>query len=184
LADETIGIFAMRKVGKRMGKFFIMETVAAAAYALLLVSPALAGGRLQSPGTTEERAVRARISEWVEAYRNLDAKRLAALETPAVEVVDRFGQVRLPSASENEKLWSDTFEAISRKSTPPTVTVDHIEFLRPDVALVQMSWQFSKGILLVDGDRIPPYSEVDTYVVTKVQGVWLVAAHNMQEKKS
>ena len=165
-----------------MGKFFIMETVAAAACALLLVSPAFAGGRLQSPGTTEERAVRARISEWVEAYRNLDAKRLAALETPAVEVVDRFGQLRLQSATENEKLWSDTFEAISRKSAPPTATLDHIEFLRPEVAMVHVSWQFSEGILLVDGDRIPPFSEIDTYVVAKLQGVWLVAAHNMQEK--
>jgi hypothetical protein len=72
---------------------------------------------------------------------------------------------------------------ISRKSEPPTVTVDHIDFLQPEVALVQVSWQFSEGILLVDGARIPPFSEVDTYVVTRTQGVWLVAAHNMQEKK-
>src|ERR1700756_5734953 len=54
------------ETGKRMGKFFIMGAVAAAACALLLVSPALAGGRLRSSRTTEERAVRALISEWVE----------------------------------------------------------------------------------------------------------------------
>src|ERR1700745_1180985 len=136
---------------KRMGKLFFIATVAAASCALLLASSALAAGRMQSSRATEERAVRTLISEWIEAYRNLDAKSLAAHETPAVEVVDRFGQLRLQSAAENEKLWSDTFEAISRKSAPPTVSVDHIEFLRPDVALVQMSWQFSKGILLVDG---------------------------------
>src|ERR1700745_2291241 len=166
-----------------MGKFFIVAAVVTAFSALVLES-SFVGDQLRSSRANEERAIRAVILEWVEAYKNLDAKKLAAHETPAVEVVDRFGQLRLPSASENETLWSDTFEAISRKSAPPTVSVDHIEFLRPDVALVQMSWQFSKGILLVDGDRIPPYSEVDTYVVTKVQGVWLVAAHNMQEKKS
>jgi uncharacterized protein (TIGR02246 family) len=166
-----------------MGKFFIAAAVAAIAGALLLASAVLDGAWRRSSRLTEERAIRALISEWVEAYQNLDAKRLAAHETPAVEVVDRFGQLRLQSATENEKLWSDTFEAISRKSAPPTVTVDHIEFLRPEVALVQVSWQFSEGILLVDGDRIPPFSEIDTYVVTKTQGVWLVAAHSMQEKR-
>ena len=161
-----------------------MAALVATVCALLLASSAFAGPRLRSSKATEDRAVRALISEWVEAYRNLDAKRLAAHETPAVEVVDRFGQLRLPSArSENEKLWSDAFEAISRKSAPPTVTIDHIEFLRPEIALVQVSWQFSEGILFDDGARIPPFSEVDTYVVTKMQGVWLVAAHNMQEKK-
>jgi hypothetical protein len=46
-----------------------------------------------------------------------------------------------------------------------------------------VSWQSSEGILLVDGDRIPPFSEIDTYVVTKMQGVWLVAAHNMQKNR-
>jgi uncharacterized protein (TIGR02246 family) len=165
-----------------MGKLLIMAAVVTVGCALLLES-SFVGDLLRSSRATEERAVRALISEWVEAYRNLDAKRLAAHETPAVEVVDRFGQLRVQSATENEKLWSDTFEAISRKSAPPRVTVDHIEFLRPEVALVQVSWQFSEGILLVDGDRIPPFSEIDTYVVTKTQGVWLVAAHNMQEKK-
>ena len=164
-----------------MGKLLIMAAVVTVGCALLLES-SFVGDLLRSSRATEERAVRALISEWVEAYRNLDAKRLAAHETPAVEVVDRFGQLRVQSATENEKLWSDTFEAISRKSAPPTVTIDHIEFLRPEVALVQVSWQFPEGILLVDGYRIPPFSEIDTYVVTKTQGAWLVTAHNMQEK--
>jgi uncharacterized protein (TIGR02246 family) len=163
-----------------MGKFLITAAIAGA---LLVASSVLVSDLWRSSRATEERAIRALISEWVEAYRNLDAKRLAAHETHAVEVVDRFGQWRLQSATENEKLWSDTFDAISRRSAPPAVTVDHIVFLRPEVALVQVSWQFSEGILLVDGDRIPPFSEIDTYVVTKMQGVWLVGAHNMQENR-
>jgi len=153
-----------------MGKFLIMAAVAAAVGALLSAPSVLAGARWRSSRAIEERAIRALISEWVEAYRNLDAKRLAAHETQAVEVVDRFGQLRLQSATENENLWSDTFEAISRKSAPPTATVKHIEFLRPEVALVQVSWQFSEGILLVDGDRIPPFSEIDTRDETRVIG--------------
>jgi hypothetical protein len=92
---------------KRMGKLFIMAAVATAGWALLLTSSAFGSDRWRSSRATEERAIRALISEWVEAYQNLDAKRLAAHETPAVEVVDRFGQLRLLSTtSENENLWS------------------------------------------------------------------------------
>jgi uncharacterized protein (TIGR02246 family) len=132
----------------------------------------------------EERAVRTLMSQWVEAYADLDAKRIAALETPDVEIVDRFGELHLPSGrSENEKLWADTFDAISKKSTRPRVAIEHVHFIRPDVAVVSVSLLVAEGILLVDGERIPPYSELDTYIVVKVHGVWLVAAHNMHEKK-
>jgi hypothetical protein len=71
---------------------------------------------------------------------NLDAKRLAAHETHAVEVVDRFGRLRLQSATENEKLWSDTYEAISRKNPAPTVTVE-LEFgekVSPKISPIQL----------------------------------------------
>ena len=133
---------------------------------------------------SDERAIRSLVSGWIEAYENLDAKGIAALETPDVEVVDRFGVLRLASGrTENEKLWSDSFEMVSKNTAAPTFTIDHIRFLRPDVAVVQVSLRISEGILLVDGDRIPPYSQLDSYVVVKVHGVWLVAAHNMQEKK-
>jgi len=142
--------------------------------------------RYHRPSSTasEQDAIRTLISRWVEAYQDFDAKRLAALETPDVEIVDRFGKLHLPSGrNENEKLWSDAFEIVSRNALLPTVTIDRIRFLRPDVAVVQVSWRFTEGILLVVGDRIPPFSQVDTFVVIKSQGVWLVAAHNMQEQK-
>jgi hypothetical protein len=128
-----------------MGKFLITAAIAGA---LLVASSVLVSDLWRSSRATEERVIRALISEWVEAYRNLDAKRLAAHETHAVEVVDRFGQWRLQSATENEKLWSDTFDAISRRSALPAVTVDHIVFLRPEVALVQGPGNFQKESFL------------------------------------
>jgi uncharacterized protein (TIGR02246 family) len=131
-----------------------------------------------------EWVIRSLMSDWVAAYKNLDAKRLAALEVPNVEIVDRFGELHQPTGrKENESLWSDTFDVISRSTEPPKTTIDHIRFLSPDVAVVQMSWQFASGILLTDGSRIPPYSQIDIYVVTKSQSKWLVAAHYMQERK-
>ena len=48
---------------------------------------------------------------------------------------------------------------------------------------MQVSWRFAEGILLADEERIPTFSQVDTYVVIKSQSFWLVAAHIMQEKE-
>jgi uncharacterized protein (TIGR02246 family) len=143
-----------------------------------------AGPQRISLMASDERAIRSLITRWVGAFNDLDAKRLAALETPDVQAVDRFGVLHLSSGrSENEKLWADSFEVVSRNTTPPVVTIDHIRLIRPEVAVVQASWRFAEGILLVDGDRVPPFSQIDTYVVIKSQDSWLVAAHNMQEKK-
>jgi len=45
--------------------------------------------RYHRPSSTasEQDAIRTLISRWVEAYQDFDAKRLAALETPDVEIV-------------------------------------------------------------------------------------------------
>jgi len=151
---------------------------------VLFVSTPLLANRQRPSSTSEESVIRTLMSQWVDAYQHLDAKRIAALELPDVEVVDRFGELHLPSSrDENEQLWSDAFETLSRKTAPPTVTVDRIQFLQPDVALVQVSWQFAEGIMLVDGERIPPFLQTDTYVLVRSHGSWLVAAHNIQEKK-
>ena len=128
--------------------------------------------------------VRSLISRWIEAYKALDAKRLAALETPDVQVVDRFGVLHVSSGrSDNEKLWSDSFEVVARNAEPPIVTIECIRFLRPDLALVQASWRFPPPPPPPPPPRMPPFSQTDTFVVMKTQGVWLIAAHNMQEKR-
>lgn len=151
---------------------------------LFSASPAAARRSKPAAIEREHRAVNDLISRWVKAYQDLDARRLAALEVPDVETVDRFGVFRLLSGrNENEKLWSDAFEMVARNKARSAIKINHIQFLRPDVALVQVSWQFAEGILLTDGARIPPFSQVDTFVLLKSHGEWLVAAHNMQETK-
>ena len=140
----------------------------------------------QRPSAThEETAVRTLISQWFDAYQHADAKRLATLEAPNVEIVDRFGILHLMAdRAENERLWAESFEMLSPNGAPPTVKVDDVRFLRSDVAIVQVSCEFKEGILLADGDRIPPFSEIDTFMLTKSDGIWLIAAHNMQELKT
>jgi len=101
-----------------------------------------------------------------------------------VQVVDRFGVLHVSSErSDIEKLWSDSFEVVAKNAAPPMITIEGIRFLRPDLAVVQASWRFTEGILLVDGDRIPAFSGTDTFVVMKSQGRWLIAVHNIQEKR-
>ena len=148
----------------------------------LVLASAVFASHVQRALTRNEGEVRTLISQWVDAFEKRDYKRLAALETPDVAVVDRFGELHLPSGRhENEELWEDTFEVVAKSTIRPAVTVNRIRFLRPDVAVVHLTWQFSEGILLADGARIPPFAQVDTFIVTKSQSVWLVAAHNMQE---
>lgn len=133
---------------------------------------------------SEQSAIRTLNSWPVEVYQERDAKQLAALETPDVEIADRFGELHLLSGrNENEKLWSDAFEIVSRDIAPRTVAIERIRFLRRDVAVVQASRQYADGITIVDGQRTPPFSQVDAYVVIKAASVWLVPAHKMQEKK-
>ncbi len=64
-------------------------------------------------------------SEWVEAYQHFDAKRLAALEIPDMQTVDRFGALHVPSGrNENEPLWTDAFNMGPSATEVPTVTVE------------------------------------------------------------
>ena len=161
----------------------LLNTARLGSICVLLISssPFAMSQRLRAD---KEGAVRELISKWIDAYQHLDAKQVAKLETPDMETVDRFGELHVPSGrDENEKLWSDSFEVISGNAEHPVVTIDHIRLIRPDVAIVQIIWRYPNGILLVDGERLPPFSQADTFVVIKSHGTWLVAAHNMQEKK-
>ena len=82
---------------------------------LFLSAPVLASHQRPS-SASEESAIRTLMSQWVEAYQHLDAKRIATLEVPDVEIVDRFGELHLPSSrDENEHLWSDAFETVSEE---------------------------------------------------------------------
>jgi hypothetical protein len=87
--------------------------------------PVFAANQRPSALASEQRAIRTLMSQWAEAYRNLDAKRLAALESAQVETVDRFGELHVPSGrTGNERLWSDAFEMVSRNTVPlePTLS--------------------------------------------------------------
>jgi len=86
------------RMGDRSSKLAGLGIICVLAVSL----PDSASDKRPSSMASDERAIRSLISNWVEAYEDLDAKGLAALETPEVQVVDRFGVLHLVSGrSEN-----------------------------------------------------------------------------------
>jgi len=149
---------------------------------ILAVVSAVAAAQHTGSTSGGESGVRSLLATWFKAYQNRDAHKLTELETTDVEVVDRFGTPHR-GKSENEQLWRDTLSVISPDSEAPEVKFDDVRFLRSDVAIAEVSLQYQRGILLVDGERLPPFSEVDTFVVVKARSGWLVAAHNVHRSE-
>jgi uncharacterized protein (TIGR02246 family) len=149
------------------------------AAAVLALSPTPA---MSQSGIAEDPGVRQLIAQWNAAYRRLDAKALAMLETPDFEIVDRFGHwVRSEGPEFNEQLWAGTFRDIYRGKPGPERTVQRVRMLTPEVALVQATTHWEE-VVLDDGTRIPPHGEIDTFVLVKQGGAWRIAAMNIHNQ--
>ncbi len=131
----------------------------------------------------EDRGVRDLIARWNAAYRSLDAKTLAALQTPDFEIVNRLGQWT-PNAStvQNEAMWAWAFANIYKGKPGPDHKIERVRFLSRDVALVQARAYWTDVIVLDDGTRIPPHGEIDTFVALRQAHVWRVAALNVHNQ--
>jgi hypothetical protein len=68
----------------------ILRVAVVIASVLLLVPAVVASRQRSSPPVSEESAIRTLLSHWIDAYQHLDAKQLAGLETPDVEVVEHY----------------------------------------------------------------------------------------------
>lgn len=132
-----------------------------------------------SPGAAEEKAARELIHGWCSAYSEMNPKQLAALETEEAEIVDGFGDPHyFLSRNDRERFWADGFEMIEAQGFHPQCVFQDIRLLHLDVAIVQATVAYPHGIRLKGGERIPPYSEIHTFIVAKNEETWLIAAHN------
>lgn len=153
-----------------LGSFFL--------FGLAVVALRAPSARTAS-GETE---VRDLINKRSAAYHNLDAKGLAALETPDFRLVDRFGDNIASDGPEyNERMWAWTFKEIYKGKPAPDHYIVGIHFLTPDVAVVQTANQWQE-LKLDDGTIIPPHGEVDTFVVLRKQGSWKLAVQTIHNK--
>jgi ketosteroid isomerase-like protein len=135
------------------------------------------------PSTNDERGVHDFIARWNAAYTGLDAGALAALETNDYEMIDRFGHwIKSEGPEFNQRLWATTFKDIYHGKPGPARIVESIRFMAPNVAVVQARANHAEGVVLDDGTRIPPFWEIDTYTLVKVDGGWRVALLNIHNQ--
>jgi len=132
----------------------------------------------------EEERVRGLIGAWCSAYSQLDSKQMTSLEAEGAEVVDSFGDLHFPSSPDDrEHFWAEGFEILEPKEFHPQYALQHIQLLSPGAAVVQLKVMYPNGIRLQGGELIMPHSEVHTFVVTKNQQKWLIAAHIFMRQK-
>jgi hypothetical protein len=99
--------------------------------------------------------------------------------------VDRFGDWHhLTGLKDRERFWREGFDVIRTKDFHPECTIEHIRLIRLDFAIVQAKVSYDQGISLKGGDRIPPFSEIHTFVVMKINDIWLISAENIVQKTS
>jgi hypothetical protein len=137
-------------------------------------------GGLSTTNPVTVRPVRELIERWCTAYGDLDEKKLAALESPSIEVVDRFGELHVAKQRpDEERFWAEGFEMIYGNDFHPVCTIEEIRATRPDVMIVHAEISYSRGISLKGGEFIPPFSEIHTFLVSKDEAVWRIAAHDI-----
>ncbi len=131
----------------------------------------------------DERSIRDLINQWDAAYRHLDAKSLAQLETPDFELVNRLGQwMPFKSREDNVRMWAWAFTNIYHGKSGPQHSVERVRFIRTDIAIVQARASWPDEITLPDGTRIPPHGEIDTFVVVKQKEGWRIASQNIHNQ--
>jgi len=137
-----------------------------------------------NPGAQNlESPARALIERWCAAYSRLDEKALAALESPNIETVDRFGELHLATQrTDEEYFWSEGFEMIRREDFHPLCDIEQARSTRPDVAVVHAQIAYPGGIPLQGGDFIPAFSEIHTFVVLREETIWRIAVHDITRR--
>jgi ketosteroid isomerase-like protein len=130
------------------------------------------------------RAVHELIERWCAAYAELDEKKLAALESPNIEIVDRFGELHVAKQRrDEERFWAEGFEMIRREGFHPACAIEEIRSTRPDVMIVHAEISYPGGIPLKGGEYIPPFSEIHTFLVSKDEAVWRIAEHDITKRE-
>ena len=137
----------------------------------------------QRGAANDERKIHELIGKWDAAYRAMDGKAIAALETPYFELVDRFGDWHpFSSREENGQMWSWTFKNIYQGKPGPQHTIERIRFLNPKSAVVICKAFWAEIITLPDGTRIPPHGQTTTFTVVKNKEGWQIAAQTIHNK--
>jgi len=123
------------------------------------------------------------VERWCAAYGHLDEMELAALESPNIETVDRFGELHVArQRTDEEHFWSEGFEMLRPKDFHPVCAIAEMRATHPEVVIVHADITYPGGIPLQGGDFIPAFSEIHTFIVCKHDAVWRIAEHDITRR--
>jgi len=143
------------------------------AQALLITAALTASGQQSSP--SEEQAVRAVLARFYAGWNEHDADKMVSVYADDIDHIDVFGEWQKGRAALRADLAR--LHAGPLRTSQKTYKVEKIRFLKPDVAVIQVSSHS------INGDNI------GTFVMEKQSGGWLtvsftnVAPHDPPWKK-
>ena len=151
-----------------------MKSLFAFTFWLVLLSPLLTAGAQGSAKDVE--AIKKIESRWQDAWNNHDMKSLASLVAEDVDFIIVTG-TWLKGRRAFEEYHAARHATQFKESVWETTDVQ-VKFLKPDIALIHVSWGI-KGDKDLDGTPRQPRRGIFTRVVTKEGGKWLIkASHN------
>jgi uncharacterized protein (TIGR02246 family) len=152
---------------------------------IFMLLPTAAYHAQTSAAANDEQKIRELIGRWDAAYRAMDGKAIAALETPDFELVNRFGDwYPQTSRAENERMWNWAFANVYQGKPGPKHAIERIRFIHPESAIVVCSAFWAETITLPDGQKIPPHGQTTTFTVVKTKTGWQIAAQTVHNKIS
>lgn len=139
---------------------------------LLLVTLSLSASSLHAQTSGEETDIRALAAHWESAWNKHDMKALATLFTHDADFIN-VGARHWKGRHEIEAQHEARLHQFSESAW--TTKEVAVQFLRPDISLVHVSWML-KGDKDPDGTPRPPREGVFTWVVVKEREAWLIRA--------
>ena len=126
-----------------------------------VVAAALSGGAQLKP-SPEDEAVRVVLARFYEGWNEHDADKMVSAYAEDIDHINVFGEWQKGRATVREDLAR--LHAGPLRTSQKTYTIEKIRFLKPDVAVVQVS---SRSI---NGDNL------GTYVMEKQNGSWVTVS--------
>jgi uncharacterized protein (TIGR02246 family) len=127
----------------------------------------------QAGRAEDEAAIRKQIDQYAAAWNKADAKATAQFFTDDADYVSSTGQ-RGEGRAGIERVLTEQFAGVFKGATLKT-TITSIRFLKPDVAIVNGSFEVS-GTKGPDGKELPVRKGLSTNIVAKPGDKWLIAA--------
>ena len=130
------------------------------AHALIVAAALTAGAQQHAP--SEEQAVRAVLARFYAGWNEHDADKMVSAYAEDIDHIDVFGEWQKGRATLRAELAR--LHAGPLRTSQKTYKVEKIRFLKPDVAVIQVSSHS------INGDNI------GTYVMEKQKGNWLTVS--------